>query len=298
MQKQNSTKKWPKRDTVKERRDEDRALTEKKEEELVDLLTPFFGCAPPFSYTVGMRCTGRGLLPGHLLSCLDVLEFLSFTVLAAQKAQRKYGVRASVLLSMALDEFAFDVRSLARDSALCSDKGDVKRISPKIARWFLARAKHLATAKAFRKALQCHSTRGYIEQICERGFGTSMKAVDLWSNIESYELEACDLAGMLPIGEYLNWDFEQVTDGAGNLIGLKPSPYRDLLRKETGAEAAAIIYLTEYAFCSILKSWNTQLRPYSKRFNTLPIPRTVGSSWFSCAGRMGFRSVLIAAQPN
>jgi hypothetical protein len=220
-------------------RDEDPAETEKREEQLVDLLTPFFGCVPPFSYAVSLRCTERGLLPGHLLSCLDVLGFLSFTVLAAQKAQRKYGVRASVLLSMAMDEFGFDVRDLARDTVLCSDNGNVKRISPKIDRWFLTRAKHLTTAKAFRKALQCRSTRGYIQQICDRGFGDSLKAEDLWDNIENYHLDDCDVAGMLPIGEYVYGEFDCVTDELGRLVGVKPSPYRDLLRKDAGAEEAA-----------------------------------------------------------
>ena len=214
--------------------------TEKKEEELLDLLTPFFGCEPPFSYTAGLRCTQRGLLPGHLLDCLRVLNLLSVAVLSAQKAQRKYGVRASVLLSMVLDEFGFDVRDLARDPMIHSDAPDGRRrVSPNIDRWFLARARHLATAKAFRPALGCASVRDYIREICDCGFGDWMKAKDLSSNIEAYGLEACDLAGMLPIGEYVWGEFDRVNDGAGNAISLKPSPYRDVLRKVAGAEIAA-----------------------------------------------------------
>ncbi|MGD1106936.1 MAG: hypothetical protein ABR865_07810 [Terracidiphilus sp.] len=221
-----------KRDLIAEMRNPDPVETEKREEELVDLLTPFFRCEVPFSYTVSLRCTERGLLPGHLLSCLTVLNFLSFAVLSAQKAQRKYRVRASVLLSMALDEFAFDIHSLACGSALCSDAGDVKRISPKIDRWFLARARQLATAKGFRQVPRGGSTRGYIYQICERGFGDSLKADDLWANIENYHLADCDLAGFLPIGEYVSWEFDRFTDGAGNLIDVQP-------RKSKGARVAA-----------------------------------------------------------
>ncbi len=162
---------------------------EKREEQLIDLLTPFFRCEVPFSYTVEERCMERGLLPGHLLDCLGALHFLSFAVLSAQKAQRRYGVRASVLLSMALDEFGHDIRDLARDPMLCSDAGDVKRISPSIDRWFLARARRLATAKAFRQVHQGPSPRRYIYEICEHGFGDSLKADDLWANIESYHLD-------------------------------------------------------------------------------------------------------------
>ncbi len=212
---------------------------EKREEKLVDLLTPFFRCEVPFSYTVEERCMERGLLPAHLLDCLGVLNFLSFAVLSAQRAQRKFGVRASVLLSIALYEFGHDIRDLARDPMLCSDRGDNRRrISPNIDRWFLARARRLATAKALRKALPCISPRRYIYQLCDFGFCDSLKADDLWSNIEEYHLDDCDLCGMLPIGEYLNGEFDKVTDRAGRVLGLQPSPYRDLLRKGSGAEVA------------------------------------------------------------
>ncbi len=232
-------KEWLKPDGV-EMRNLDPAETEKREEQLVDILTPFFGCVPPFSYTVGNRCMERGLLPRHLLFCLAVLNFLSFAVLSAQKAQRRYGVRASVLLSMALDEFAFDIRHLARDPMICRDLDGRRSVSPNINRWFLARARRLATAKAFRTSRGWWpSPRAYIFRLCELGFCNSFTAEDLCSNIEVYGLKDCDLAGLLPIGEYASGEFDRVDDGIGGLVGVKPSPHRDLLRKGTHAKVAA-----------------------------------------------------------
>ncbi len=89
-------KEWLKRDPVKAKRELelDSVGTEKREGELLDLLTPFLGCEAPFSRTASDRCLEKGLVPAHLVSCLRVLHFLSFAVLSAQKAQRKYGVRA------------------------------------------------------------------------------------------------------------------------------------------------------------------------------------------------------------
>lgn len=60
---------------------------------------------------------------------------------------------------------------------------------------------------------------------------------------------------------------------------------------EAEVEAAmtrAIIYLTDYVFCSTLRAWKTESRPYSKRFNTLAILRIAESSWFSFAGLMAW----------
>lgn len=174
-----------------------------RESRLLDLLAPFAHCTPPFSYSASHRCTDRGLIPGCLLESLKVLEFLCATVLSAQKAQRVYGVRASVLLAMAIDEAAFDVRNLTRDPQIFCDR-EVERhsTSPTIDRWFSCRAKALAT-KLYRKALNCRNAKSYIEALCKLGyFEDSLKAQDLYSIVETNELEECDLAGLLPIGEY------------------------------------------------------------------------------------------------
>lgn len=212
---------------------------EERESELLELLVPFTGCMPQFRNTAGGRCMLRGLLPGHLLSCLDVLEFLSYTVISAQKAQRRYGVRASVLLSMAIDEFSFDVRELARDPTILRERDDKRKISPNIDRWFLNRAKQLATRNPLKTALKSPSVKRYINWICDLGFGDSMKALDLWHNIEIYHLEECDMAGMLPVGEYVSDKYDKVEDEAGNTTSLKLNPYWDLVEKARGSEWAA-----------------------------------------------------------
>jgi hypothetical protein len=54
---------------------------------------------------------------------------------------------------------------------------------------------------------------------------------------------------------------------------------------EDGFVFSAIIYLTDRHFSGILDSWKP-LRPYSKRFNTLPTLITPRSSWQTSAGRM------------
>lgn len=186
-------------------------LERARESQLLDLLAPFANCNPPFSYSASNRCTNRGLIPGCLLESLKVLEFLCATVLSAQKAQRMYGVRASVLLAMAIDEASFDVRNLTRDPQIFCDR-EVERhsTSPSIDRWFLCRAKALAT-KLFRKALNCNkNAKSYVEALGRLGYFEEdyLKVQDLCSIVETNQLEECDLAGMLPIGEYSRGDYE------------------------------------------------------------------------------------------
>ena len=204
---------------------------------LLELLIPFMGCEPRFGHTSGDRCINRGLLPGHLLDSLRVLDFLAVTVISAQSAQRQYGVRASVLISMAIDESAFDVRGLVNDPMIFREPAGERTISHDIDKWFLNRARRLATTKALRKALPCVSVEHYIREICNLGFGDSMKAEDLWANIETYHLEDCDRAGMLPIGEYSSDEYDLVRDAAGNFVGVEPSPLRELIRMAKNAAA-------------------------------------------------------------
>src|ERR1700722_16074416 len=195
--------------------------TGKSESDLVDLLAPFMACMPPFGDTASDRCLGRGLLPCQLLASLEVLSFLSFTVISAQKAQRQYGVRASVLVSMAMHEHGFDVRCLANDPMLLREFTGARTISPNIDKWFMNRAKQLTRTKAQQKALDYPSVGAYVHKICELGFGDSSMAMDILSNIQNYGLTDCDRAGMLPLGEYARGEFEDVRDNLGNLRGLR-----------------------------------------------------------------------------
>jgi hypothetical protein len=199
------------------------------ETELLETLIPFLP-STPFEHSSGMRCLNRGLVPAHLLDCLSVLRFLSCTVISAQKAQRALGVRASVLLAMAMSESAFDVRNLVHEPKLFHENNSEWNISPEIDRWFLKRAKRLTATRPLRESLHTPSTRAYINQICELGFGDSLDADDLWANVENYHLEECDAAGMLPIGEFIDSKFDKVRDAMGNLVAVKPTPCCKLLQ--------------------------------------------------------------------
>jgi hypothetical protein len=206
--------------------------------ELLDLLAPYMNCAPAFAETAADRCMERGLLPGHLVDSLNVLGFLAVTVLSAQEAQRTSGVRASVLLSMALDESAFDARNLTHNATVLSESVGLREVAPAIDRWFHVRAKKL-TSKQFEPALRSTSVRRYIDWICDLGFGKSMKARDLWSNVERYGLEECDRAGMLPLGRYFRWGYDLVRNDQGNLVGLKANPMYIAARAEPFKQSVA-----------------------------------------------------------
>lgn len=201
------------------------------EQQLLERLMPYMAIMPLFSYTMSNRCQEKGLLPGHLLAALEVLQFLSCTVLSAQKAQRVYGVRASVLLAMALDEASFDANDLLKNGKLLNDYSGEPSISPQIDEWFLARAKMLATSKRFKMAMNLNSdVKAYIRRICDLGFCDHLKAEDLCQNVETYELQECDLAGMLPVGVYETYLFEKVRDDLGSIVELKLSKVGRLKR--------------------------------------------------------------------
>jgi hypothetical protein len=124
---------------------------------------------------------------------------------------------------MALDEFGFDVRDLANDPMLMRDTNGERMVSPNIDKWFVNRAKQLTRTKQQREALDYASVEAYIGRICELGFGDSFKASDLWANVKNYNLDDCDRAGMLPIGGYRRFAYEEIRDELGNLRALKPN---------------------------------------------------------------------------
>ena len=88
------------------------------ERDLIQRLVPFMAVVPVFSNRTRNRCVESGLIPDALIWALEVVQFLSYTVLSAQRAQRIYGVRASVLLAMAMDETGITVESLTNDRKL------------------------------------------------------------------------------------------------------------------------------------------------------------------------------------
>lgn len=82
----------------------------------------------------------------------------------------------------------------------------------------------LATSKRFRVAMNLSSNvKAYIRRICDLGFCDNLKAEDLCQDVETYQLQACDLADMLPVGEYEIYAFDKVYDEFGSVVELKPS---------------------------------------------------------------------------
>ncbi len=177
-------------------------LEKQRESQLLDLLAPFAHIKPPFHYSATNRCIDRGLIPECMFAYLETLEFLCATVLSAQKAQRIFGVRASVLLAMAMDEASYDFRGLTRDpNMFCDYDPKLHSVSREIDRWFMRRAKQL-TAKRFQKALNSTNALFHLKLLSDLGYYDRIRGEDLCSIVTTNNLEECDLAGMLPIGEY------------------------------------------------------------------------------------------------
>jgi len=184
---------------------------------LLDLLKPFIECADLITHEVIDRCEKRGLLPIGLMDEFLTVLFVSCTVLSAQKAQRLYGVPASVLMSIALLEEGFDAGSLAGDQPLIQCCGCC--VPPNLDKWFLEKAQHLAT---FREAMPLvDDVKRYIEKLRDLGFCEGLEAEDLIANIENYHLEECDVAAILLPGQYDSTLFKVVRDDAGR-AQLKP----------------------------------------------------------------------------
>lgn len=219
-----------------ERSDDEVRKAKIQEARLLELLIPVMGISSSPLLSRMTKCQEKGLLPGHLIACLEVLQFLTYTVLSAQKAQRLFGVRASVLLAMAMNEGAFDVSNLINSSPF-SEYAGVCSLSPALDKWFLARARRLTADKRFRKAMSCaKDPKVYIFELFGLGYCDRLEALDLVDNIKSYDLEFCDRAGLLDIGQYRTAAFEEVCDWNGNLINLRQAPYFRQLSKDEGLD--------------------------------------------------------------
>lgn len=66
-----------------------------------------------FNYDILTECKTRGFIPVKLGEALVIAKFLSRTILAAHLAQRTYGILASFLLGVAMQESAFEASRLA-----------------------------------------------------------------------------------------------------------------------------------------------------------------------------------------
>lgn len=155
------------------------------------------------------ECGARGLMPQKLNEPLVIAKFLSRTILAAQAAQRVYGVPASVLISMALHESSWEAASLLKSAGDAVEwPGCECCYSPEIQQWFFTRAKLLISRKYSAALSLVADVKAYVSKICSIGlldkFGSKIDGGDILSPIENYDLEECDLAGWLAPGEYRN----------------------------------------------------------------------------------------------
>jgi hypothetical protein len=160
----------------------------------------------------------RGLIPSRLMESLSVIMFLARNVLHAQDAQRRYGVPASVLMSIALNLSAWGYGSLSDGNG-----------------WFEVEARRLVTSDRYRVAiLSADDASLYVRKLDELGYCDEIDvgAEDILSPIEQYDLTACDLAGILPIGEYRAGRYRAVRSEAGR-IELRPAmDMRELGRRQ------------------------------------------------------------------
>lgn len=171
----------------------------------------------------------------ELNEALKVVKFLSRTTLAAQYAQRTYGVPASFLVSVGLYVSGWDADTLNERNGHASER--VERASydsPGILKWFLETARLLAESPKYRKARPPVSDlRAYVEKICALGF-RDVDAEDVLSPIERYGLEQCDLAALLEPNEYHKERFTVYQDQKGvNKLRLSWLDILPLLSKDT-----------------------------------------------------------------
>lgn len=176
------------------------------EAKLLNSLRPIVEATQMIAEETINRCEDAGLLPIPLIEGLQMLAFVVRSVVAAQRAQRAYGVPSSYLIAMAAYEFSWDAAELENG----------------IDEWFLERAWRLATTKKFMGAMPfAEEVSAYARKLCELGFRDLHSTEDLLSYIEQFRLGDCDIAAILPPGQYHKTVFDVVRDDAGR-IQLKP----------------------------------------------------------------------------
>jgi len=186
------------------------------------------------------ECEDKGLLPVKLASYFQMLKFLSRTVLAAQKAQRRHGVPASVLIAISTCESAWDADDLAASSRrFAAWQGCACCYSLDIEKWFLDKAEFISTSPKFRDALPLiHDVKTYVTKLYSLGLGNYLDGEDVLSIIEQFGLEECDLAAMLLPGEFHKRRYTAARDDSG-VMQLKPFDLRRELAEMRGAAQSA-----------------------------------------------------------
>jgi hypothetical protein len=196
-----------------------------------------------FDHGLIEECVNRGFVTSKLSEPLTVVKFLSRTVLAAQFAQRKYGVPASFLISFGLYKSGWEATGLIHDVERAIEwPGCDCCYSPGIREWFVKTAKLLAKSRKYRNALPlAHDVKAYAEKLLALGFFEDVNDMqDILDPIERYDLAKCDLAALRQPGEYRASEFEAYRDKSGAISFVNPLVKAMVgFKKETLAEGMA-----------------------------------------------------------
>lgn len=183
------------------------------EEILRDLLKPLVAATEMLSEAATTRCHTAGLIPLNMVHFLEGFIFTVKSVVAAQRAQRVYGVPCSYLIGSAIHESCWNA------DALCGGVDE----------WFLERARLLAVTPKFSRAMAlADDAKVYAMKLRDLGFKDDLYCRDIIGWIEDYGLDQCDAAAILPPSRFSRDIFEVCHDAAGRLQ-LKPAfDLRDL----------------------------------------------------------------------
>ena len=157
-------------------------------------------------YRLGEECVSRGLLPSKMNESFQICVFLARVVVAAQTAQRHFGVPASVLIAKVAMDFGWNSDFFIEFAEhhigpqwRHLDSAPEKIIADAIEYGFFKEAEGIATSKEFKPAMDyIGDTTNFLKKLSELGFrgfrdgDPDRYALDLVDQIEYWDLEQCD----------------------------------------------------------------------------------------------------------
>ncbi len=171
------------------------------------------------AYTSELTMTQDGsvILPASLWAKLAVAVVLSRVGLAAQNAQRLYGVPASFLIAQFIVHHGYDGEPEATEGERFMGESQL-----------LSEAKELATNPQFLPALELRdSPVAYARRLCELGLGDDSYLLDLAGLIVDHDLWECDLRYGTP-PEFLGKNVS--VDEAAAILSESPTSIRYLIK--------------------------------------------------------------------
>jgi hypothetical protein len=130
---------------------------------------------------LGDACMERGLLSASISDAFDLVYFLAETVVAAQVAARRYGLKASVLLAIARLHSGYDPADWAADHGHPVPPGTsaLDRMQC-IEQSFIEEARYLVTKRSLAPAmLVAGDPAAYFKKLCELGWCEPFELLDL-----------------------------------------------------------------------------------------------------------------------